>query len=114
MRVALLVILAAALVGTAAGALQLAPARIAARIVTGTGRRAAEGRLRPEQPRDRGGRHRVRPEPRRGHRQPDRPRLEQGRRTSKVGPAPFTAALAFGDVWVPTSYATSVVRIRVG
>jgi streptogramin lyase len=37
MRVALLLILAAALVGTAAGAHQLAPARIAARIVTGNG-----------------------------------------------------------------------------
>ena len=37
MRVALLPILAAALVGTAAGAHQLAPARIAARIVTGNG-----------------------------------------------------------------------------
>ena len=37
MRVALLVILAAALVGTASGAHRLAPARIAARIVTGNG-----------------------------------------------------------------------------
>jgi YVTN family beta-propeller protein len=34
--------------------------------------------------------------------------------TWKVGPAPFPAALAFGDVWVPVSGATSVVRIHVG
>jgi YVTN family beta-propeller protein len=42
------------------------------------------------------------------------PALNRVVATWKVGPAPFTAALAFGDVWVPTSYATSVVRIRVG
>jgi YVTN family beta-propeller protein len=32
----------------------------------------------------------------------------------KVGPQPFPAAFAFGDVWVPVSGGTSVVRFHVG
>jgi YVTN family beta-propeller protein len=34
--------------------------------------------------------------------------------TFKVGPKPFPAAPAFGDVWVPVSGGSQVVRIHVG
>ena len=29
-----------------------------------------------------------------------------------VGPGPFPAAEAFGDIWVPASFGTQVFRIR--
>jgi YVTN family beta-propeller protein len=34
--------------------------------------------------------------------------------TYRVGPKPFPAAAAFGDVWVPLSGGRQVVRFRVG
>jgi DNA-binding beta-propeller fold protein YncE len=34
--------------------------------------------------------------------------------TYRVGPKPFPAAAAFGDVWVPLSGGREVVRFRVG
>ena len=34
--------------------------------------------------------------------------------TFKVGPKPFPAATAFGDVWVPLSGGRQVVRFHVG
>ncbi|MGZ4334432.1 MAG: hypothetical protein ACXVRJ_09200 [Gaiellaceae bacterium] len=34
--------------------------------------------------------------------------------TYKVDPKPFPAAAAFGDVWVPLSGGSQVVRFRVG
>jgi hypothetical protein len=34
--------------------------------------------------------------------------------TYKVGPKPFPAATAFGDVWVPVSGGNQVVRFHVG
>jgi DNA-binding beta-propeller fold protein YncE len=34
--------------------------------------------------------------------------------TYKVGPTPYPAATAFGDVWVPVSGGTQVVRFHVG
>jgi hypothetical protein len=34
--------------------------------------------------------------------------------TFKVGPKPFPAATAFGDVWVPITGGKQVVRLHVG
>jgi YVTN family beta-propeller protein len=42
---------------------------------------------------------------------PDRNRVGA---TLKVGPKPFPAAQAFGNVWVPVSGGSEVVRIHVG
>jgi hypothetical protein len=34
--------------------------------------------------------------------------------TFEVGPYPYPAAAAFGDVWVPVSGGTTVARFHVG
>jgi streptogramin lyase len=112
MLVALLVILAAALVGTVAGARRLAPARIAVHIVTCNGpcsERSDFGALWVSNIRD-ATVARIDPATNTIAAKSRRRPRDLGRGRLRL----FTAALAFGDVWVPVSGETSVLRIHVG
>ena len=120
MRVFAPLILSAGMVGAAAGADQLAPARIAVRIVTRPPRfdRARRtGLARPLRAGDLG-RGRLRVDAR-----PDRPEGAEGSGPHQIGFGPGNpasaadgnpATVALGDVWVQVSGATSVVRVHVG